>query len=322
MVFSSILSLKNYFIFLQKLQLIPKYSFFLFAFLTIDVKMNIGDIMYINARNEEIIYNSIDKNDFLSISMAGTTVPNPNYHIIHNINKNFFYDYYVFEYVISGKGYIEYGKNQKVEVTAGDFYFLNKLHKHIYYSDKYDPFKKIFIVAKGVFIDSLIRAFDIDKPVIKIKKDVRYIIESIHEKLLKSDIDYNAISHDILSLFHSFDFDLYNESNQSMKLPDMIRKYLDTSITHKITLNKISEELNISKSHIERVFKERFNQTPLNYFMEQKTKYACALLVNTSYSIATIAEQTGFSDPKYMSKCIKKETGMTPLQYRKHKTNN
>lgn len=277
--------------------------------------------MYINSNNEKIIYNSIDKNDFLSISMAGITNPNPNYHIIHNINKNFFYDYYVFEYVISGKGYIEYENNKKIEVKSGDFYFLNKLCKHIYYSDKDNPYKKIFIVAKGSFIDSLIRSFEINESVVVIKNDVSGIINSIHNELLKESIDYKIISHHILDLFYSFDKNLHNNVNQSMKLPDMIRKYLDTSLTHKLTLDKISEELNVSKSHIERVFKERFNITPLNYFMKQKIKYALALLVNTSYSINTIAEQTGFTDSKYMAKCIKKETGMTPLQYRKFKTN-
>jgi hypothetical protein len=124
--------------------------------------------MYINYNNEEIIYNSIDTNDFLSISMAGITNPNPNYHIIHNINRHFFYDYYVFEYVISGTGYIEFD-DKKVLVKEGDFYFLNKLCRHIYYSDKTNPFKKIFIVAKGSFIDSLIASFKITESVI-IKK--------------------------------------------------------------------------------------------------------------------------------------------------------
>ncbi len=276
--------------------------------------------MYINSNNEIIIFNSIDRNDFLSISMAGITNPNPNYHIIHNINRNFFYDYYVFEYVISGKGFIEYD-NKILEVKSGDFYFLNKLCKHIYYADKYDPFKKIFVVCKGKFIDSLVSAFNINKSVISAKINVEPIITKIHDELIKESIDYVTISHHILALFHSFNTEVLDENQEAMQLPELIRKYLDTSITQKLSLDKISEELNISKSHIERVFKNRFNTTPLNYFMKQKTKYACALLVNTSYSINIIAEQTGFSDSKYMAKCIKKETGMTPLQYRKYKTN-
>lgn len=53
------------------------------------------------------------------------------------------------------------------------------------------------------------------------------------------------------------------------------------------------------------------------YFIKKKIEYACTLLVNTSYSVGEIAEQTGFCDPKHMSKSIKKETGLSPLQYRK-----
>jgi AraC-like DNA-binding protein len=275
--------------------------------------------MYINLNNEEIIYNSIDTNDFLSISMAGITNPNPNYHIIHNINRHFFYDYYVFEYVISGKGYIEYD-NKKIMVKEGDFYFLNKLCKHIYYSDKEDPFKKIFVVVKGAFIDSLITAFKINESVIVKKTNVEGIISKIHSYLTDQTLNIHDISIHILELFYALDKNIYSNSNHSMQLPEMIRKYLDTSITQKLTLEKISKELNVSVSHIERVFKQRYNITPLNYFMKQKTKYACALLINTSYSVNTISEKSGFGDARYMAKCIKKETGMTPIEYRKNKT--
>jgi AraC-like DNA-binding protein len=275
--------------------------------------------MYINYNNEEIIYNSIDTNDFLSISMAGITNPNPNYHIIHNINRHFFYDYYVFEYVISGNGYIEFD-DKKILVKEGDFYFLNKLCRHIYYSDKTNPFKKIFIVAKGSFIDSLIASFKITESVIIKKINAEQNIKNIHNLLIKNEIDYASISHEILNLFYLLGKELFLENKQTMQLPELIRKYIDTSVTQKLTLEKISSELNVSVSHIERVFKKTFDITPLNYFMKQKTKYACALLVNTTYPISIIAEQAGFCDSKYMAKCIKKETGLTPVEYRKSKT--
>ena len=276
--------------------------------------------MYININKEEIIYNSMDTNDFLSISMAGITNPNPNYHIIHNINRHFFYDYYVFEYVISGKGYIEYDDNKKITVKEGDFYFLNKLCKHIYYSDEKKPFKKIFIVAKGKYIDSLVNAFQITESLIVKKTNVEKIIRTIHSYLTEESINYQNISIQILNLFYSLNNNVFKPSQESSQLPEIIRKYLDTSITQKLTLDIISNDLDVSISHIERVFKQRYNTTPLNYFMKQKTKYACALLINTSYSITTVAEKSGFGDARYMAKCIKKETGMTPMEYRKNKT--
>ena len=65
-----------------------------------------------------------------------------------------------------------------------------------------------------------------------------------------------------------------------------------------------------------------FNDITVMYKSSKDDKrdcYVCALLINPSYSIKTISEQTGFGDEKYMAKCIKKETGMTPSQYRKSK---
>ena len=275
--------------------------------------------MHINSKNEEILYNSIELNDFLTVTMAGITNPNPTYHIIHNINKHFFYDNYIFEYVISGKGHIECD-NEKITVEAGDYYFLNKLSKHIYYSDKDDPFKKIFFVAKGSFIDSLINTFNIKESVIVKKVNVEQNILNIHKLITSETIDYQAISHEILSMFYVLKNDLFQAKNNAIELYELIRKYLDSQINQKMTLEKVSKDLNISKSHIERVFKEHFNITPMAYFINKKIEYACALLVNTSYTINEISDQTGFHDPKYMSKCIKKATGTSPLQYRKKYT--
>lgn len=34
------------------------------------------------------------------------------------------------------------------------------------------------------------------------------------------------------------------------------------------------------------------------------------------YTVSQIAYQIGFTDPKYFSKCFKKETGLTPSEYR------
>jgi AraC-like DNA-binding protein len=274
--------------------------------------------MYINAKNEEIVYNSIETNEFLTISMAGLTNPNPSYHIIHNINKHFFYDYYVFEYVISGKGYIEYNDG-KIMVEAGDFYFLNKLSKHIYYSDKDDPYKKIFIVTKGSFIDSLVSSFNINETVIVKKANTEEILRNIHTEITNDKTDYQKISHFILELFYNLGKDLFRTKNETIELTELVRKYLDSQIAQRLTLEKVSKDLNISKSHIERIFKERYSITPMAYFMKKKTEYACALLINTSYTISEISDQAGFYDSKYMSKCIKKATGLSPLQYRKEK---
>ena len=44
-------------------------------------------------------------------------------------------------------------------------------------------------------------------------------------------------------------------------------------------------------------------------------KYACEMLSRRDRNIAEIAYATGFSSPKYFTKCFKEEFGLTPREY-------
>ena len=66
-----------------------------------------GDFMYTSIWGEEIVADNTISNGYLDVIMAGITHPNPTYRIMHNISKQFPYDYYVFEYVVKGVGHIE-----------------------------------------------------------------------------------------------------------------------------------------------------------------------------------------------------------------------
>ena len=158
--------------------------------------------MYINRIGENIIFESEEKNDFLFIHLAGITNPNPKYYIRQNVNRHQLYNKYVLEYVIDGKGYIEFD-DKKTLVSKGDLYFLNKLFRHIYYADKNEPFKKIFIVVSGKFVDSLVESYDIKESVLVVKKDSYLIFEEIHKLLCEDKINYNKVAHQILNLFQN-----------------------------------------------------------------------------------------------------------------------
>ena len=269
--------------------------------------------MFVNSNGENIVFNSKEKNKFFCVNLAGKTNPNDKYRIMHNVNKYFLYDSYVFEYVVSGKGYIEYDE-KRVSVETGDMYFLNKLQRHIYYSDSADPYTKIFIVISGDLIDKLIEAYNVKESVIIKKINIQPTILKIHELLTKQPVDYNEISIEVLKLFQVLKDNPYSNNSTKLSLAELVKAHLDSNITGKINL---SHELHISKSHIERVFKDSFGISPLKYFINRKVDYACAMLINTKYSVAKISEQLSFCDDKYFSKCIKRNTGLTPLQYRK-----
>ena len=275
--------------------------------------------MYISKWGEEIVVDNTIGNDYLEIIMAGITHPNPTYRIMHNISKQFPYDYYVFEYVVKGVGYIE-TPEEKYTVKAGDFYFLNKLRYHIYYSDPDEPYEKIFIVLKGSFVDFLVSSYHLDDSVyIKNCNLYSLMMQFINLFNREGPINYDRFSILVLELFQQAFPSPYQVKQSSNYLPEMIKNYIDTHITEKITLDDISSNLYISKSHIERAFKKEYNQTPLAYCANQKISHVSSMLATTDYSLSQIAQHLGYSDVKYMSKSFKKIKGKTPMEYRREK---
>ena len=70
---------------------------------------------------EKIIFTSVSHRDApLSVELAGVTYPSPYYRIRHNPASS-----YVFEYVLEGRGWIEY-ERERLTVQEGDFYLIQQ----------------------------------------------------------------------------------------------------------------------------------------------------------------------------------------------------
>jgi AraC-like DNA-binding protein len=55
--------------------------------------------------------------------------------------------------------------------------------------------------------------------------------------------------------------------------------------------------------------------TPIDFVQEMRIKRAVQLMKSSDYTIAEIAYQTGFNDPKYFSRSFKKHLGSSPSEY-------
>ncbi|MBS5522313.1 MAG: AraC family transcriptional regulator, partial [Clostridiales bacterium] len=53
-----------------------------------------------------------------------------------------------------------------------------------------------------------------------------------------------------------------------------------------------------------------------DYIIKKKIYVACELLSTTKLSVSKVAECIGYTHMPYFSKIFKKETGMTPNEYR------
>jgi len=94
-------------------------------------------------------------------------------------------------------------------------------------------------------------------------------------------------------------------------------EWIDHHYHESITLEKLASISNISPFHLQRIFTLSKKMSPLNYINKVRLENATFFLINTDKSITVIGMEVGFSNPSYFSTFFKRETGYTPVMFRK-----
>jgi two-component system response regulator YesN len=88
--------------------------------------------------------------------------------------------------------------------------------------------------------------------------------------------------------------------------------YMDPALS----LNEVAAQANLSSSHFSVIFSKESCQTFREYLTEIRINKAKELLRTTALRSADIAYQVGYSDPHYFSHVFKKNTGLSPNEFR------
>ena len=276
---------------------------------------NTGRIFYLGGPNYA-------ENDFFFIESMGDNLPSPAYTFNRERKKNDTKSIYVFEHVISGKGYIECG-GRHYDVKAGDFYFLNRLYSHNYWSDKDDPYHKIWINAGGRLLDGVVNACGFtDGAVVVPDSDTLHYFEELRETL--SDVNpENAaerirISEGILcQMLLTARDELHRHQRAEVSTAERIKDFIDSGLSYDMTLDDIVRHFYLNKSYISSIFSGKYGYTPKQYILDRKMQAARTMLEEDYDTIAEIADTLHFSSSQHFSASFKKSTGVSPDAYRK-----
>ncbi len=92
--------------------------------------------------------------------------------------------------------------------------------------------------------------------------------------------------------------------------------YAETNLLQSVSVRQMAEIAGYHPSHFAKLFQKRLGMTPAQFLIRRKAEYAMEQLVSTSKPIADIAESLEFSSQFYFCNFFKKQTGMTPSEYR------
>jgi AraC-like DNA-binding protein len=125
--------------------------------------------------------------------------------------------------------------------------------------------------------------------------------------------------------FHDFfyvEFDSVERTKNDVIVDDefikrAIRIITKNALDNSFDVNQLTFDLHVSKSTLHRKFTSIINVKPLNLISSFRIQQGLKILCQTNYCISEIAYKVGFNDPKYFSKCFRKEFGQSPTQYLK-----
>ncbi|MFI3170801.1 MAG: AraC family transcriptional regulator [Eubacteriales bacterium] len=90
---------------------------------------------------------------------------------------------------------------------------------------------------------------------------------------------------------------------------------LKDNIYNTISIPELCKRMNYSKTYLSIFFKNKTNQTIIEYYRYLKVEEAKVLLRQQHYSITEISQQLCFSTPYYFTNVFKSHTGMAPKEY-------
>ncbi|GAA3399730.1 AraC family transcriptional regulator [Paenibacillus hodogayensis] len=93
--------------------------------------------------------------------------------------------------------------------------------------------------------------------------------------------------------------------------------YMESRFAEKVYMEAVCQTVNMSLYHFSSMFKKAFGIPPIQYLTRIRIGQAKRMLVDLELPITEIAERCGFCNINYFDKVFKRQSGFTPLEYRK-----
>ena len=93
--------------------------------------------------------------------------------------------------------------------------------------------------------------------------------------------------------------------------------YIHAHIADSIDVETLAGVACVTKPYLIRLFKREFGSSPVQYINLKKAERAQLLLFTTDLPVKEVAWSLGFSDHSYFIRLFRKQTGITPQEYRR-----
>ena len=117
----------------------------------------------------------------------------------------------------------------------------------------------------------------------------------------------------VLSIVDNMNQNLLHDSRDPLA---RVFTIIDKPFDRAITLESTAAKVGLSPQYLSRIFKDRYKTKFIDYLTHRRISYAKELLKDRRLTMREIAEKVGYGDANYFTRVFRKQTGVSPRQFR------
>ncbi|MBR3367860.1 MAG: AraC family transcriptional regulator [Lachnospiraceae bacterium] len=228
-------------------------------------------------------------------------------------------------YVAAGKGHFYFGGKEHL-VPAGNMVLYRPREEQRYYYYGADQTEVYWVHFTGSSVTNILRGYGFrdDEHVIHSGTSLSYsqIFQQMIEELQKRRPHYEeaCVCRLRLLLIMLSRLDETQTRHRTLHMAGQMNeavRYFHANYMKEISMNAYAQQLGLSVSWFMRSFREYTGSSPAQYLISLRISAAQSLLETGGHNITEIAEMVGYDNPLYFSRLFRKQTGMSPSDFRR-----
>ena len=228
-------------------------------------------------------------------------------------------------YIASGKAHFFFNGVEEI-VTAGNMVIYRPKEEQRYYYYGTDHTEVYWVHFTGGNVKNILRSYGIPDDVhvihtgtsLEYKKIFTQMIQEL--KLCKEDYEELLViylQHLLIMLHRLVNVKPKTKTHALIEEMNNAVRFFHENYNKSICIEEYAAEHHMSVSWFIRNFKEYTTMTPAQYILSLRISNAQTLLESTNYNVTEIADIVGYDNPLYFSRIFKKQSGMSPSEFRK-----
>jgi AraC family transcriptional regulator len=98
-----------------------------------------------------------------------------------------------------------------------------------------------------------------------------------------------------------------------------ITDWMAENVAEEFNLDRLAAQAGLSKFYFNRLFKGAVGVSPSHYYINLRMDEARRLLRETKNSVVSVALDVGYANPSHFAQLFRRETGLSPSDYRRQR---